>query len=96
MPEVKDRQLSAIRPGYLRKAPCQRYGYHGNGCRHSAAIGKDTTVSVADSVVLGSDSVSSRVAGATEIYLKKSSDMDSSLVSTHNAIAIGDEGIVTC
>ncbi|MBS7327673.1 MAG: YadA-like family protein [Oxalobacter sp.] len=62
---------------------------------NSAAIGKGATASVADTVALGSGSVASREAGATDAYLKGSSDTGSAWVSTHNAIAVGNDGTVT-
>ena len=62
---------------------------------NSAAIGKNAAVTVADTVALGSDSVASRTAGKTDAYLKTNSDTGSAWVSTHNAIAVGDDGTVT-
>ncbi|MBQ5344935.1 MAG: YadA-like family protein, partial [Acidaminococcaceae bacterium] len=62
---------------------------------NSAAIGKGATVKVAGTVALGSGSVASRVAGATDAYLKTDSDTGNAWVSTHNAIAVGDDDTVT-
>ncbi len=62
---------------------------------NSAAIGNGAKASVADTVALGSGSVASREAGAMDAYLKKSSDTGSAWVSTHNAIAVGNDANVT-
>ena len=62
---------------------------------NSAAIGKGAKATVSDTVALGSDSVASRSAGATDAYLKESSDTGNAWVSTHNAIAVGDDDKVT-
>jgi autotransporter adhesin len=62
---------------------------------NSAAIGKGAKATVSDTVALGSDSVASRAAGATDAYLKESSDTGNAWVSTHNAIAVGDDDNVT-
>ena len=62
---------------------------------NSAAIGKGAKVTVADAVALGGGSVASREAGATDAYLKTDSDTGNAWVSTHNAIAVGDDGTVT-
>ena len=61
---------------------------------NSAAIGKGAKVTVADAVALGSKSVASREAGATDAYLK-GSNTGNAWVSTHNAIAVGDDATVT-
>ena len=62
---------------------------------NSVAIGNGAKVTVADAVALGSGSVASREAGATDAYLKTDSDTGNAWVSTHNAIAVGDDGTVT-
>ena len=62
---------------------------------NSAAIGNGAKVTVADAVALGGGSVASREAGATDAYLKTDSDTGNAWVSTHNAIAVGDDGTVT-
>ncbi len=61
---------------------------------NSAAIGEGATASVADTVALGSKSVASREAGATDAYLK-GSNAGNAWVSTHNAIAVGNDDTVT-
>ena len=61
---------------------------------NSAAIGQGAKVTVADTVALGSESVASREAGATDAYLK-GSNTGNAWVSTHNAIAVGNDDTVT-
>jgi autotransporter adhesin len=61
---------------------------------NSAAIGKGAKATVADTVALGSDSVASRAAGDTNAYLKESNS-GNAWVSTHNAIAVGDDDTAT-
>ncbi len=61
---------------------------------NSAAIGKWAKAAVADTVALGSGSVASRKAGADDAYLK-GSNSGNAWVSTHNAIAVGDDNTVT-
>ena len=62
---------------------------------NSAAIGNGASVTVADTVALGSGSVASREAGATDAYLKTDSDTGNEWISTHNAIAVGNDDTVT-
>ena len=64
------------------------------GADNSAAIGKDAKAAVADTVALGSGSVASREAGADDAYLK-GGNSGNAWVSTHNAIAVGDDDTVT-
>ena len=64
------------------------------GADNSAAVGKGTKVTVPDTVALGSGSAASRTAGDADAYLKGSST-GAAWVSTHNAIAVGDDGNVT-
>ena len=61
---------------------------------NSAAIGKGAKAAVADTVALGSGSVASREAGADDAYLK-GGNSGNAWVSTHNAIAVGDDDTVT-
>ena len=61
---------------------------------NSAAIGYGAKVTVPDTVALGSDSVASREAGDANAYLKESKT-GNAWVSTHNAIAVGDDDTVT-
>ena len=69
-------------------------GVTGTAATNSAAIGNGARVTVADTVALGSGSVASREKGATDAYLK-GSNTGSAWVSTHNAIAVGDDATVT-
>ena len=64
------------------------------GADNSAAVGKGAKVTVPDTVALGSGSAASRTAGDADAYLKGSST-GPAWVSTHNAIAVGDDGNVT-
>ena len=64
------------------------------GANNSAAVGKGAKVTVPDTVALGSGSAASRTAGDADAYLKGSST-GAAWVSTHNAIAVGDDGNVT-
>ncbi len=64
------------------------------GADNSAAVGKGAKVTVPDTVALGSGSAASRTAGDADAYLKGSST-GAAWVSTHNAIAVGDDGNVT-
>ena len=64
------------------------------GADNSAAVGKGAKVTVPDTVALGSGSAASRTAGDADAYLKGSST-GTAWVSTHNAIAVGDDGNVT-
>ena len=61
---------------------------------NSAAIGYGAKVTVPDTVALGSDSVASREAGDANAYLKES-NTGNAWISTHNAIAVGDDDTVT-
>ncbi|MBO4789596.1 MAG: hypothetical protein J5492_01130, partial [Oxalobacter sp.] len=62
--------------------------------KNSAAIGKGAKVTVSDTVALGSGSEASREAGATDAYMK-GSNTGRAWVSTHNAIAVGNDDIAT-
>ena len=69
-------------------------GFVDTAAANSAAVGKGAKVTVPDTVALGSGSAASRTAGDADAYLKGSST-GPAWVSTHNAIAVGDDGNVT-
>ena len=97
--EANASAANSVAFGHLSKAEAENSfsavgGVTGTAATNSAAIGNGARVTVADTVALGSGSVASREKGATDAYLK-GSNTGSAWVSTHNAIAIGDDATVT-
>ena len=64
------------------------------GANDSAAIGNGSKVSQTGTVALGNGSVANRAAGDTNAY-QRQGKTGSAWVSTHNAVAVGDDANVT-